>query len=172
MSKIKRDFMQEEYALEEEVKKSGLDLYSFIKYRIMNMPVERNCNTSTYIDMVKAYSQEQGRSFRYLKDDYLFVKDVKKIIEFLDERFTIIPYTFFKQEIENPYFLDNLMALNLNYEFYDKPARFRQMPVFEIIDLIQQLQAERGPIKKKTFYDMFPGLQANGEDSSYFPEPD
>lgn len=164
--------MQEELELENDVKKSGLDLYSFIKYRIMNMPVDRNCNTSTYLDMVRAYAREQGRSYSYLKDDYQFVKDVKKIIEFLDERFTVFPYTYFEQNIENPYFLNNLMALNLNFEFYDKPARFRNMPAFEIIDLLQKLQEERGTIKKKTFYDMFPDLQANGEDSSYFPEPD
>lgn len=165
---IQRDFISEEKALEAIVAKSGLDLYSFVKNKIMNMNMEHNCNTSMYMDVIRQYALHQGLSYSIMLKNTELVKHVTDSIKLNDERFSIFRHTYYEQETENLYYYDNLKALNLTYNFTDKPKRLKIATGYEIICIIEELKKTYGDLKKKEFYDLFSDLRVNGEDSTFF----
>ncbi|WP_238137948.1 hypothetical protein, partial [Staphylococcus aureus] len=60
------------------------------------------------------------------------VQHVTDSIKLNDERFSIFRHTYYEQETENLYYYDNLKALNLTYNFTDKPKRLKIASGYEI----------------------------------------
>lgn len=164
MNKQKRDYLQDEILLKEQVGVLHTDLYAFTKKYIMNMNVEQSATQALVSVILKEYAVHTKNL------DLVKNKDVRAaiqaVVEFNDERFSLNANTFFELQETNPYYLINLKALNIQYEFVDKPAKLQGMTPYEIFEIFTNLHQKYGTIKKKMLIDYCKDLQTNGAKST------
>lgn len=164
MKMMTRDYLQEEAILKEQVGVLHTDLYAFTKRHIMNMDMEQNANEGTIAMIVRNYAlHAKDKTIIKNKD---VIGSIRDIVIFNDERFSLNRTTFFELEETNPYYLNNLIALNTNYEFEKKNQRLTLMTTFQIFTILQELRAAHGKMQKKLLIDYCEELQTNGAKST------
>lgn len=164
MNKQKRDYLQDEVLLKEQVGVLHTDLYTFTKKYIMNMNIEQSATQAIVSIILKQYAVRTN-NLDLIKD-----KDVRaaiqSVVEFTDERFSLNANTFFELQETNPYYFANLKAVNNQYEFVDNPAKLQGMTPYEIFEIFTNLHQKYGTIKKKMLIDYCKDLQVNGAKST------